>query len=195
MGQSDTAAARLAARVARAGRTVVLAISMTALGAGPVLAETSRAAPLGAGAPSAPIWFGGAETDAAPVVLAKHHRDDDWRYRDGRHYHKKKRKYWRRHYKRHDDDYRRGYRHGYRHHHHKKKHYYKKKKRDSHRDEALAIFGGLLAVGVAAAIINEANKSKAPRHGACDYWVDRCAANWGTRNNNFYGCIRYHGCD
>ena len=30
--------------------------------------------------------------------------------------------------------------------------------------------------------------------GRCDYWAGQCARNWGRRNNNFYGCLRYHGC-
>lgn len=25
------------------------------------------------------------------------------------------------------------------------------------------------------------------------YWSRRCAANWGYRNSNYYGCMRYHG--
>jgi hypothetical protein len=28
----------------------------------------------------------------------------------------------------------------------------------------------------------------------CGYWSRRCAANWGYRNSNYYGCMRYHGC-
>jgi len=28
----------------------------------------------------------------------------------------------------------------------------------------------------------------------CGYWHDRCVANWGYRNSNYYGCMRYHGC-
>lgn len=28
----------------------------------------------------------------------------------------------------------------------------------------------------------------------CAYWSRRCAANWGYGNNNYYGCLRYHGC-
>lgn len=30
--------------------------------------------------------------------------------------------------------------------------------------------------------------------GRCSYWSQRCAANWGIRNSNYYGCMRYHGC-
>jgi hypothetical protein len=29
---------------------------------------------------------------------------------------------------------------------------------------------------------------------SCRYWSGRCAANWGSGNNNYYGCLRYHGC-
>lgn len=28
----------------------------------------------------------------------------------------------------------------------------------------------------------------------CSYWSDRCASNWGYRNSDYYGCLRYHGC-
>lgn len=30
--------------------------------------------------------------------------------------------------------------------------------------------------------------------GRCAVWRDRCAANWGYGNSNFYGCMRYYGC-
>ncbi|MXN65634.1 hypothetical protein GR183_12035 [Stappia sp. GBMRC 2046] len=29
---------------------------------------------------------------------------------------------------------------------------------------------------------------------ACQYWSDRCIANWGYANPNYYGCLRYHRC-
>lgn len=29
---------------------------------------------------------------------------------------------------------------------------------------------------------------------SCEYWRDRCIANWGYANNDFRGCMRYHGC-
>ncbi len=32
------------------------------------------------------------------------------------------------------------------------------------------------------------------RRGGCGYWRDRCVANWGYRNSNYRGCMRYHGC-
>lgn len=28
----------------------------------------------------------------------------------------------------------------------------------------------------------------------CGYWSRRCARNWGYRNRNYYGCMRYHRC-
>ena len=30
--------------------------------------------------------------------------------------------------------------------------------------------------------------------GACAYWSDRCARNWGYGNSDYYGCLRYHRC-
>jgi hypothetical protein len=36
---------------------------------------------------------------------------------------------------------------------------------------------------------------EAPVYGdRCDYWHDRCVANWGYRNSDYYGCMRYYGC-
>ncbi|NRG19323.1 hypothetical protein HPQ64_16650 [Rhizobiales bacterium] len=29
---------------------------------------------------------------------------------------------------------------------------------------------------------------------ACQYWSDRCIANWGYANPNYRGCMRYHRC-
>jgi len=29
---------------------------------------------------------------------------------------------------------------------------------------------------------------------SCRYWSRRCASNWGYRNSDYYGCMRYHGC-
>lgn len=28
----------------------------------------------------------------------------------------------------------------------------------------------------------------------CAYWSERCTANWGRDNANYYGCLRYHRC-
>lgn len=33
-----------------------------------------------------------------------------------------------------------------------------------------------------------------PYYGRCESWRRRCAANWGYRNPDYYGCMRYHGC-
>jgi hypothetical protein len=30
--------------------------------------------------------------------------------------------------------------------------------------------------------------------GRCAYWHRRCVQNWGYRNNNYYGCMRYYDC-
>ena len=30
---------------------------------------------------------------------------------------------------------------------------------------------------------------------SCHHWRKACAENWGYRNNDYYGCLRYHGCD
>ena len=32
------------------------------------------------------------------------------------------------------------------------------------------------------------------RGGRCGKWRRRCRANWGYRNSDYYGCLRYHGC-
>lgn len=29
---------------------------------------------------------------------------------------------------------------------------------------------------------------------SCDYWHRRCVRNWGSRNSNYYGCMKYHRC-
>lgn len=29
----------------------------------------------------------------------------------------------------------------------------------------------------------------------CSRWREACAENWGYGNNDYYGCLRYHGCD
>lgn len=34
-----------------------------------------------------------------------------------------------------------------------------------------------------------------PRYdGRCSKWHRRCVANWGHRNEDYYGCMDYHGC-
>lgn len=70
------------------------------------------------------------------------------------------------------------------------------------RNRGAAIVGGVIALGALAAIANAGRHSHShygPRHysrggNRCNYWADRCADNWGYRNSNFYGCLRYHGC-
>lgn len=34
-----------------------------------------------------------------------------------------------------------------------------------------------------------------PRGGSCARWSRRCTANWGYGNGDYWGCMRYHGCD
>lgn len=31
--------------------------------------------------------------------------------------------------------------------------------------------------------------------GRCAYWEERCVAEWGYENPDFYGCMQYHRCD
>ena len=38
--------------------------------------------------------------------------------------------------------------------------------------------------------------SPAPAYGGrCEHWESQCVANWGRNNADFWGCMRYHGCD
>jgi hypothetical protein len=30
--------------------------------------------------------------------------------------------------------------------------------------------------------------------GRCAHWHNQCVRNWGYRNNNYYGCMRYYNC-
>lgn len=30
---------------------------------------------------------------------------------------------------------------------------------------------------------------------SCRQWHNACAENWGYGNNDYYGCLRYHGCE
>ena len=35
-----------------------------------------------------------------------------------------------------------------------------------------------------------------PRYGGrCSHWQRKCVANWGDRNEDYYGCMDYHGCE
>ena len=86
--------------------------------------------------------------------------------------------------------------HGY----HHGGHYHKYKRKRRNRNVALGVIGGVLALGTIAALSNNRRYyDRGPRYyrgggGSCDYWANQCARNWGTRNNNFYGCMRYHRC-
>lgn len=31
-------------------------------------------------------------------------------------------------------------------------------------------------------------------YGGCGRWKEACAENWGYGNEDYYGCLRYHGC-
>lgn len=31
--------------------------------------------------------------------------------------------------------------------------------------------------------------------GSCSYWHEQCVRNWGRRNADYYGCMRYYGCN
>lgn len=30
---------------------------------------------------------------------------------------------------------------------------------------------------------------------SCSHWKNACGENWGYNNNDYYGCLKYHGCD
>jgi hypothetical protein len=32
-------------------------------------------------------------------------------------------------------------------------------------------------------------------YGGCGHWKGACADNWGFGTDNYYGCLRYHGCN
>jgi hypothetical protein len=43
---------------------------------------------------------------------------------------------------------------------------------------------------------SNAGRSYEPKYGGrCSKWERKCAANWGDGNEDFYGCLDYHGCD
>lgn len=77
--------------------------------------------------------------------------------------------------------------------------------RRGRRGAGLAVLGGILALGTIAAIAESNRRDRhydryyEPRRNyhrgrSCGYWADQCAQNWGYRNNNYYGCLRYYGC-
>lgn len=39
------------------------------------------------------------------------------------------------------------------------------------------------------------SKRRNYRGRSCRHWKARCTDNWGYRNSDYYGCMRYHGCD
>ncbi|MEL6979773.1 MAG: hypothetical protein AAGM38_13975 [Pseudomonadota bacterium] len=80
---------------------------------------------------------------------------------------------------------------------------YKDYKDNDNNDLAIGVLGAVVGLGIGAAIANSGpneyrgdsyNSAPAPSNGACDYWANQCAGNWGVNNDNFYGCLRYHGC-
>ncbi|MGF1619400.1 MAG: hypothetical protein ACFCUR_02160 [Rhodomicrobiaceae bacterium] len=38
-------------------------------------------------------------------------------------------------------------------------------------------------------------RSQGGHYNSCGKWKAACAENWGYGNNDYYGCLRYHGCD
>jgi len=70
-----------------------------------------------------------------------------------------------------------------------KRYRYGKYRRHRNRD---IFIGSLLGLGLLAAPSYGYNRHY--RGGSCGYWSRRCANNWGYRNSNYYGCMRYHGC-
>ncbi len=38
-------------------------------------------------------------------------------------------------------------------------------------------------------------RARHEHYGGCRRWQDACAENWGYGNNDYYGCLRYHGCN
>jgi hypothetical protein len=32
-------------------------------------------------------------------------------------------------------------------------------------------------------------------YGGCRHWKNSCGDNWGFGSDDYYGCLRYHGCD
>lgn len=204
-----------AEQMKNAGKKVALAMAAVAIGAGPALAEAPTA--------GAKVWSEAAEASEAPVVLARDelyqrgirryiHPEDDrgvsdetlrkqgihvpdgtHRYRGKpRRYSGKPRRYSGKHRRLRPGKIRR---------YHGAPYYYDDG--DNDRDNALAIIGGIVAAGAAAAILNNAIQNDEPGYrsapgghpGGCERWADACADNWGVNNSNFYGCLRYHGCD
>ena len=61
-------------------------------------------------------------------------------------------------------------------------------------------FGVGLAVGIIGTLVVRDIKryhgyyGYRPYASSCRYWHYRCSENWGYRNSDYYGCLRYHGC-
>jgi hypothetical protein len=70
-----------------------------------------------------------------------------------------------------------------------KRYRYGKYRRHRNRD---IFIGSLLGLGLLAAPSYGYNRYYGG--GSCSYWSRRCADNWGYRNSDYYGCMRYHGC-
>ncbi len=70
-------------------------------------------------------------------------------------------------------------------------------RRHRHRHHGGAAVGAFaLGLFLGEALRSEPEYHYSRRHRSrCSYWSDRCADNWGYRNNDYYGCLRYHGCD
>jgi hypothetical protein len=37
-------------------------------------------------------------------------------------------------------------------------------------------------------------RARHSHYGGCSRWKEACAENWGHGNEDYYGCLRYHGC-
>lgn len=178
------------------GKKVALAISMAAVCVG-----SAAAGPIAPDADQARVWFGGAGAGDAAIVNVRRGGEERFDENDKtlrRLEQQRRARIEQRGGVRYDPRGRgRYYKHPrYYDYYYDGPRYYKRKHRDD--NDAAAIIGGLLAAGVAAAVISEATKGDAPveqRYSDCDRYADACAKNWGTRNSNFDGCMRYHGCN
>jgi hypothetical protein len=37
-------------------------------------------------------------------------------------------------------------------------------------------------------------RARHSHYGGCSRWKEACSDNWGSGNEDYYGCLRYHGC-
>jgi len=65
------------------------------------------------------------------------------------------------------------------------------RRRDNDVHIGLPLLGLGLFLGHA---LSDRHYERRYRGGGCSHWRSRCANNWGYGNNNYYGCLRYHGC-